>query len=64
MIGDRRGRGAQVGTLGNIVDVHNDGEGFAVEFFEHGETIAVATVFADQVRPATDQDIAARRISA
>ncbi|MEX2430843.1 MAG: DUF4926 domain-containing protein [Dehalococcoidia bacterium] len=52
------------GTVGYIVHVYGKGEAFIVEFFDKGETIAVADVRADQVRAATEQDLAARRMSA
>jgi hypothetical protein len=48
-----------------IVDACADGRGHEVEFFTlTGQTIAVATVTADQVRPIADSDAAhARRIA-
>lgn len=42
----------KVGDVGTVVLIHNDGEGYEVEFMAlAGETIAVVTLHADQVRP-------------
>ena len=42
----------KAGDVGTVVMVHGEGEGFEVEFMTlHGETIAVATLLAAQVRP-------------
>lgn len=44
--------------MGTIVSVYADGEAFAVEFIAFdGETIAIADVQADQVRPASAEEI-------
>jgi len=39
------------GDVGTVVHVHKDGEGYEVEFMDvHGETIAVLTVDAKELR--------------
>lgn len=60
-----REHGLKAGDIGTVVDVYAGGEGFEVEFCTlTGETIAVATLTADQVRPVESGEIpAARRIA-
>jgi hypothetical protein len=42
----------KAGDVGTVVMVHGEGEGFEVEFMAlNGETIAVVTLLAAQVRP-------------
>ncbi len=49
----------RAGDLGTVVMVHQGGEGYTVEFTTlSGETIAVATLSAAQVRPTRPNDIA------
>lgn len=49
----------RAGDLGTVVMVHQGGKGYSVEFMTlSGETIAVATLSADQVRPTRSNDIA------
>lgn len=49
----------RAGDLGTVVMVHQGGKGYTVEFMTlSGETIAVATLSADQVRPRGANDIA------
>ncbi len=49
----------RAGDLGVIVMAHQGGKGYSVEFTTlSGETIAVATLAADQVRPTRSNDIA------
>lgn len=44
--------GLTVGDVGTVVLVHQGGKGFEVEFTAFdGETVAVATLRAEQVRP-------------
>ena len=51
------------GDVGTIVLVHREGEAFEVEFLTFGgETIAVTTVLASQVRPITNRDITHTRL--
>ncbi len=48
----------KAGDIGTVVLVHRKGEGYEVEFVAlNGETLAVATVFASQVRPAESRAI-------
>lgn len=49
----------RAGDLGTVVLVHQGGKGYTVEFTTlSGETIAVATLAADQVRSTRPNDIA------
>lgn len=49
--------------IGTIVLVHGEGKGFEVEFMTlDGETIAVATLRADQVRAVQHDEIAHARL--
>lgn len=59
-------QGLRAGDLGTVVMVHRDGEGYEVEFMTlDGETIDVVTLFASQVRPIEEREIAhARKLSA
>lgn len=55
---DVPGEGLESGDMGTIVSVYADGEAFAVEFIAFdGETVAIADVQADQVRPASAEEI-------
>jgi hypothetical protein len=46
------------GDVGTVVHVHGGGAGYEVEFMTlSGQTIAVATVMASQVRPVTSRDM-------
>ena len=50
--------GLKAGDVGTVVHIHRGGEAFEVEFMTlGGETIAVTTVLASQVRPITNRDI-------
>ena len=50
------------GDLGTVVMVHRDGEGYEVEFLTlAGETVAVVTLLASQVRPIREKEIAHSR---
>jgi hypothetical protein len=50
--------GLKAGDLGTVVLVHRDGEGFTVEFMTlGGDTIAVVTLRAGQVRSVSDADM-------
>ena len=49
----------QAGDIGTVMMVHEDGRGFEVEFLTlEGETIAVLTLDALQVRPVRHGEIA------
>lgn len=51
--------GLKAGDIGTVVLVHDDRAGFEVEFITlDGETVAVVTLFADQVRPIAEREIA------
>jgi hypothetical protein len=58
--------GLAAGDIGTVVLVHKGGEGYEVEFTTlDGETIAVVTLTADQVRPSKQREIAhARNLAA
>ena len=58
--------GLQSGDIGTVVLVHRGGKGYEVEFISlSGETIAVVSVFANQVRSTGKFEIAhARAITA
>ena len=50
------------GDLGTVVLVHRAGEGYEVEFMTlDGETLAVVTLLAEQVRPINRREIAHAR---
>jgi len=45
-------QGLQAGDVGTVVHLHEKGEAFEVEFLTlQGETVAIATLEASQVRP-------------
>jgi hypothetical protein len=57
--------GLSVGDIGTVVWVHQNGAGYEVEFITlDGETIAVVTLFAAQVRPIRRREIAHVRMVA
>jgi hypothetical protein len=62
---DLPSEGLKVGDIGTVVHIHQDGEAYEVEFMTlAGETIAVSTVSAAQVRPLDRGDMAhARELS-
>ena len=48
----------QAGDVGTVVHIHQGGAGYAVEFMTlAGQTIAVTTVMASQVRAITSRDV-------
>lgn len=50
--------GLKLGDIGTVVLVHNGGQGYTVEFTAlNGETVAVVTLLASQVRPAHKREI-------
>jgi len=54
--------GLQRGDMGTVVLVHQGGKGYEVEFTTlDGETIAIITLLASQVRPAHRREIAHAR---
>ena len=55
---DLPGEKLEAGDVGTVVHIHNDGEAFEVEFVTlGGQTVAVATVLANQARPVTRTDL-------
>ncbi len=59
-------RGLLAGDIGAVVMVHQQGQGYTVEFMTlGGETVAVVTLAAEQVRPIRANEIAhVREVSA
>jgi hypothetical protein len=56
-------QGLKVGDVGTVVHVHKKGEAFEVEFLTlHGETVAVSTLAASQVRPVQKREITHARL--
>jgi hypothetical protein len=52
----------EAGDIGTVVHIHKGGEGYEVEFRTlTGETVAVVTLLADQVRPLNRRDLAHTR---
>ena len=59
---DIPGHGLKKGDIGTVVLIHKDGAGYEVEFVTlDGETVAVATLAASQVRPVARREIAHAR---
>jgi hypothetical protein len=54
--------GLEAGDIGTLVHIHEGGEGYEVEFMTlTGETVAIVTLLASQVRPLTRRDLAHTR---
>jgi len=54
--------GLAKGDIGVVVLVHNQGDGFEVEFMTlDGETVAIETLLSNQVRPIKKHEIAHAR---
>ncbi|MBX3056982.1 MAG: DUF4926 domain-containing protein [Anaerolineae bacterium] len=54
--------GLRAGDMGTVVLVHDSSKGFEVEFVSlDGETVAVTSLFAYQVRPIGQREIAHAR---
>jgi uncharacterized protein DUF4926 len=52
-------RGLEAGDIGTIVMVHQEGKGYTIEFMTlGGDTVAVVTLPAGQVRPIRTNEIA------
>ena len=52
----------EAGDIGTVVHIHKGGEGYEVEFMTlTGETVAIVTLMADQVRPLNRRDLAHTR---
>lgn len=56
-------QGLTAGDVGTVVHVHKNGEAFEVEFLTlYGETVALATLAASQVRPVQKREITHARL--
>ncbi len=56
---DLPAEGLAAGDIGAVVHIHGAGEGYEVEFITlDGQTIAVSTLLANQVRPIARREIA------
>ncbi len=54
--------GLRAGDIGTVVLVHDSSKGFEVEFVSlDGETVAVTSLFAHQIRPIGENEIAYAR---
>jgi hypothetical protein len=54
--------GLRAGDIGTVVLVHDSSKGFEVEFVSlDGETVAVTSLFAHQIRPIGENEIAHAR---
>jgi hypothetical protein len=54
--------GLEAGDIGTLVHIHEGGEGYEVEFMTlTGETVAIVTLLAGQVRPLNRRDLAHTR---
>jgi len=54
--------GLEAGDVGTVVHIHKGGEGYEVEFMTlTGETVAIVTLLAGQVRQLTRRDLAHTR---
>jgi len=57
--------GLKQGDIGTVVMVHQGGQGYEVEFITlDGETVAVVSLLADQLRPIGQREIAQARVMA
>jgi hypothetical protein len=55
--------GLKTGDVGTVVHIYKKGEAFEVEFLTlHGETVAIATLIASQVRPVLKREITHARL--
>ena len=56
-------QGLKTGDVGTVIHVHRKGEAFEVEFVAlDGETLAIATLDASQVRPVQKREITHTRL--
>ena len=57
--------GLEAGDVGTVVYIYHGGQAYEVEFLTlQGETAAVVTVEADQVRPISRRDVTHARVAA
>ncbi len=55
--------GLKTGDVGTVVHIYKKGEAFEVEFLTlHGETVAITTLNASQVRPVLKREITHARL--
>lgn len=65
LLNDLPEHGLKAGDIGTVVLTHRDGAGFEVEFATlGGDTVAVVTRLASQVRPVDRREIAHARLVA
>ncbi len=58
-----REQGLKTGDVGTVVHVYKNGEAFEVEFVSlYGETVAIATLDASQIRPVQKREITHARL--
>ena len=56
-------QGLKTGDVGTVVHIYKKGGAFEVEFLTlHGETVAIATLNASQVRPVLKREITHARL--
>ncbi len=56
-------QGLKTGDVGTVVHIYKKGEAFEVEFLTlHGETVAITTLNASQVRPVLKREITHARL--
>jgi uncharacterized protein DUF4926 len=56
-------QGLKTGDVGTVIHVYKKGAAFEVEFLTlHGETVAIATLVASQVRPVQKREITHARL--
>ena len=57
------GQRLKAGDVGTVIHVYNKDEAFEVEFLTlHGDTVAIATLEASQVRPVLKREITPARL--
>jgi hypothetical protein len=57
------GQKLKAGDVGTVIHVYNKDEAFEVEFLTlHGDTVAIATLEASQVRPVQKREITHARL--
>jgi Domain of unknown function (DUF4926) len=57
------GQGLRSGDVGTVIHIYKAGKAFEVEFLTlHGETVAIATLEASQVRPVQKREITHARL--
>jgi len=55
---DRPAEGLQAGDVGTVIHIHRDAAAYEVEFMTFtGQTVVVATILPNQLRPVTRRDL-------